>query len=455
MVWRGPAFGENDFWALLAILSTSCILTVPMINWSKTLRNLGADHERDSNSRTIIIYWGFLVSIGFLCIFVANFDNSVPFSIYSLSVNATTTCVPPGGKMNYSAGQNPVWDILRLDSDFLERNNCPDPCSGNQLANPFTYEPVQSAIFRSSTEAQALSMQDINYILRRPQKQTRSQEFFLFYVGYGLWVLPYILTQGIWAVSFGRRSPREVRDLVYFWLRRRKVPYLTSDWAQQRNFRAHPRAVRIQRAASWFQALLVYLWAIFVTAICLPLLVIDVIASEIELAHVPQSESADHVGAWAPYAATGLVLFAAAVARYQDGVLRVLKKTEMQALNRLSHLRHPQKGKGQQKNGTTDSEKGREPSLQDHSGSSSQGLYPKIVKETGWSALHTLGGPSNRFKDRFLESLNVLQLEWSSFRHFCRNPDEPFDFDPRWSADHHRRWLEKHGRSGTQHNPAD
>src|SRR5271167_2741874 len=41
LVWRGPASGELDTWALAAILGASCIITVPLLNWSTTLRNLG------------------------------------------------------------------------------------------------------------------------------------------------------------------------------------------------------------------------------------------------------------------------------------------------------------------------------------------------------------------------------------------------------------------------------
>jgi len=42
LIWRGPAMGAQDIDALMAILSTSCLVSVPLLNWSSTLRRLGA-----------------------------------------------------------------------------------------------------------------------------------------------------------------------------------------------------------------------------------------------------------------------------------------------------------------------------------------------------------------------------------------------------------------------------
>jgi len=42
LIWRGPAEGAQDIDALVAILSTACLISVPLLNWSSTLRKLGA-----------------------------------------------------------------------------------------------------------------------------------------------------------------------------------------------------------------------------------------------------------------------------------------------------------------------------------------------------------------------------------------------------------------------------
>lgn len=61
LVWHGPGTGELDIAPLLAILSTACIITVPLLNWSSTVRRLGlkdGDDDGKSGARTIIVYWG-------------------------------------------------------------------------------------------------------------------------------------------------------------------------------------------------------------------------------------------------------------------------------------------------------------------------------------------------------------------------------------------------------------
>ena len=80
LVWRGPnPYIENDSWVLYAILSSACLITVPLLNWSGTLRRLGAKAasirdpeathtQSDVATRTIVIYWAFLVLVGFISI---------------------------------------------------------------------------------------------------------------------------------------------------------------------------------------------------------------------------------------------------------------------------------------------------------------------------------------------------------------------------------------------------
>ncbi|MCJ1387358.1 hypothetical protein MMC18_000201 [Xylographa bjoerkii] len=449
LIWRGPADGETDYWALLAIMSTSCILTVPLINWSSTLRTLGAKRDKyDSASRTIIIYWGFLVSIGFLCCFVAVWDTHVGLPIINYSATDAVTCVPYGGKMNYTVGQNPDWVGLVVDKEFVEANNCLDPCSGAQI-DPYRDLPIPggAAIFRDTGDSQILTMAEIDYLSDDgiSKSQSRNLHFVEYYVEWGLLVLPYILLQGVYAASFGRKSPREVRDMLYFYFRDRQIPHFTSPWAKQRDVAGYTRAKRIQRWLSQCFCLTMYLWAIFVTVLCAPLLVANIVASEIVLDHVAQSESAIHIGAWAPWAAAGLVIFAAGVARFQTAIGINAWRMFQELGQRIGHVsrvfRRRLRASGNQSH--TDSEKASRPGMED-SRKHSTAPFPQIVRKTGWSAFETLGGPLNRLRDRTNVVFNIVEKEWFCFWQFCKNPDEMGDFNPQWRTDNYKIWKERH-----------
>ena len=449
LIWRGPSSGETDFWALLAILSTSCILTVPLINWSSTLRTLGAKRDKyDSASRTIIIYWGFLVAVGFLCCFVAVWDRKINIPLFTISAIDEVTCVPPGGKMNYTVGQSPEWKVLIVDAEFVETNNCLNPCNGAQL-DPYNYLPIPGGapIFRNADDSQVPTMSEINYLadVGISRSQSRNLHFVEFYVEWGLLVLPYILVQGIYAACFGRKAPREVRDMLYFYFKDRQIPYFTSTWAKQRSVSAYIRAKRIQRWLSQYFCLTMYLWAIFVTLLCAPLLVANVLASEIALDHVAQSESAIHVGAWAPWAAAGLVIFAAGVARFQTAVFVNVEEMFKELAERTGYMFRVLKWrlKASRYDPQTDSEKANRPGLKD-SRNRSEAPFPQIVRKTGWSAFETLGGPLNRLRDRTNISFNVVEKEWFCFWQFCKNPDEMGDFNPHWRTDNYKIWKDRH-----------
>ena len=89
-------------------------------------------------------------------------------------------------------------------------------------------------------------------------------------------------------------------------------------------------------------ALLGYLWAIVILVLCIPLLVINMTAAEILISKLPQQEESDHVGAWTPYASTGLVLIAALVARYHraytDLARRMAAKTSWYSFHTLREV---------------------------------------------------------------------------------------------------------------------
>ena len=159
MVWRGSAYGELDVFPLFAILSTSCIIAVPLINWSKTLRRVGAkddggtdgetekdvedgatieqEDEFNAGARAIIIFWAFLVGVGFLSIFVALKDDNVGWSPYTWVGVQEITCTPENQWLNTNAGQLDNWDVFVFTDEFVTQNGCSDPC-----AEPYDRRPL-------------------------------------------------------------------------------------------------------------------------------------------------------------------------------------------------------------------------------------------------------------------------------------------------------------------------
>lgn len=213
LVWVGPIDGELDQQALLAILGTSCIITVPLLNWSSRLRYIGrqktsteAGNAKGGSTRTVIVYWGFLVLVGFICILYSIWRDWV------WGVNGSTrdsfTCSPEG-KLDLSAGRNSSWPGLIPTVEFIEANNCLDQC--HRAAPSF-----ENAIFRSSDDLRLLDKTQVNMLLEIGQtKEERKAKAFSYYLAITFCVFPYILLQGFLTALFGRRRPSQIRDSVY------------------------------------------------------------------------------------------------------------------------------------------------------------------------------------------------------------------------------------------------
>ena len=347
LVWVGPGYGELDQQALLAILSTSCVIAVPLLNWSETLRLLGVPEwkiaeaeERKENvepgpTRTIIVYWAFLVTIGFMCVFVSFEDHKFSVSQVTLSGTSNISCTPAAGNLNLSLGQDPGWQRLIPNSEFIAGNNCLDPCQG---VNPVP----KGAIFRTADDLKIPTQKQIGFLyqtlfaegfftpnsslaadvhLGRRLKRVR---FFKNYVKYALFLFPYILLQGFWAICFGRRRPRQVRDSVYLFIAELN---LWTNPAKEQSFKdnqaeedqpAEHYATKNQLRVAFFVAYMSYLWAVVIAVICPPLFVINLIANEISVNNYPEAENGHHVGAWAPYVGTIMVFGAALIAKFHQ-----------------------------------------------------------------------------------------------------------------------------------------
>ncbi|RDW74888.1 hypothetical protein BP6252_06030 [Coleophoma cylindrospora] len=156
LVWRGPAAGELDLIALLAILSVSCITMVPLITWSSTIRTAGRPDlqsrenderpkgikEIDASARIILIFWAFLVTVGFVSAFIAL--QEIPSTRYAghwdLSVGSQQqnfSCSPTSGRLNVTAGQATAFEgngyihfnFFMVTQEFVHANTCQNPCS--------------------------------------------------------------------------------------------------------------------------------------------------------------------------------------------------------------------------------------------------------------------------------------------------------------------------------------
>ncbi len=235
LAWSHHAYGENDVWALASILSTSAILAVPLLNWSKSIRDLGMvkgddDSEKNdfSKARTIIVYWGFLIITGLFSVMALAEDrNPKALGYYSLLQSLggeTISCVisgPPAqfDSLNFTAlaikntvQQNgTIITFPTVDAKWADMHGCSTPCTA--LASK-----LGSAIFRSASDYQLATREQIDVIYSVPGKVTNSELlaswFQTIILKFSLFVIPYVILQGIFAATFGRRSPTQTRDAL-------------------------------------------------------------------------------------------------------------------------------------------------------------------------------------------------------------------------------------------------
>ena len=151
-------------------------------------------------------------------------------------------------------------------------------------------------------------------------KEEKANHFAKLYSTIFLFAVPYILAQGFWAVLFNRRSPAEARNIFFRILSQVPLSRKRATYTEKGRISTVYQPGRHQINFAWFCATLAYLWALFILVLCPIMFVVHVIATEIELHTLPQSENNNHIGQWQPWAGTILVLLAAAIAQFhQDG----------------------------------------------------------------------------------------------------------------------------------------
>ena len=314
LLWRGSAWGELDLLGLYATLSSSCLVIVPLLNWSSTLRNLGRIGLRREPTRAIILYWGLLVALGYLSIFIqfGGQGRTIEWGLYTWSGLENITCTPRGN-LNLSAGQVPSWTDLVLDQEFITENSCENPCSTSFSPNP---------PFRTDNDLQVPTKKEREFLdswyfriqfEHSPARQDVPHLLYFHYITFGIWSTVTVLAQGTYATFFGRRTPAEARYMLYKKLRSRLCSIKTS------------KSV----------AMFAYFWALAVLVLCPMVFVLNLVSIEMFLSNFPESDPLIHVGAWSSWAATGLVISAALISRYHEDAVEASKRFKTHAASRI------------------------------------------------------------------------------------------------------------------------
>ena len=303
---------------------------MPLINWSATLRHVGENEvskereEFDASARAITFVWAFLVAVGFLCTFVVLEENTyVPLEKHSTKwlllgtpSSNSTICTPESGLIDTSAGQISLMTGFWITQEFIDVNKCLDPCAGPRDVDnrPIFRRDQTPVLLASKTFANLLGDQSAS------QKVGKRLNFAQGYLQFGIYSLPYVLLQGIWAMAVGRRSPAEARNHLFVKIAR--TAGLVLD--EKNRIKKTPSPGFRLFMAKWF-ALLGYMWALFILIICIPVVILNVTSVEILMYEFPQAAANDSADAWGPWVSTGLVLIAAFIAKFhRPAIIRLL-----------------------------------------------------------------------------------------------------------------------------------
>ncbi|CAF9905753.1 hypothetical protein IMSHALPRED_003962 [Imshaugia aleurites] len=305
--------------------------------------------------------------------------------------------------MNYAAAQSPYWPTpspqFHIYKEWINDNGCMDPCA----QGPFLWPP---AIFRSLSDLQIVSHKEIQSLTQ----SAAQSEFYSFYLIAGSVVGCFVLAQGLWAICFGRKSPRQCRTVIYKFVNDAKMP---RSKFHQRHRSVSRYGCILQKMSAKYLAIFAYLWTVISSIICVVLFVFNIIAMELLLSDLPQSESATHVGAWSPWAATGLIFAAALISKIPSNPIRKMFNSSCQAVRIICHwirsgvipVRDIISRPGIQNSGP---------------------LAPTESKTPGrvrTAKMHPLSALSKKFERNLASCRNTLTEEWESLVGFWRDPD--------------------------------
>lgn len=317
-----------DVWPLATILSTACLITVPLLSWSGTLRRLGAKFaiKKDKNSlktqssagtRTLVIYWGFLVFVGYVSVWKAIWYGDGDSSQCYPDM-AQVYCRPgTNASMFYSASGG--YHKRAIDQNFVDENKCNNPCATITIPSIFRQNgdlvllDHQKALLFDETLTSA-KYTKLNRFISAQNVFDTINEF----------ILLFILLQGFIAACFGRRDPREIRDLIYIKL---AISHPLLD---------KPILISIQDYTVRFLAFLSYVMAVIMIVICPPLFIMIVLEQEWSTRYqIPDSEPMSGVGQWGPWAITIEVILATLISKYHDDVVEKIAESSRYVFDKI------------------------------------------------------------------------------------------------------------------------
>jgi len=263
-------------------------------------------------ARTILLIWGCLVAMGLGCVYAAVIDptSDARYGHWLWLAHSQANeirCTPENGTLDITAGQNSQWPTFLVTSEFLNVNNCIDPCPN------FSTEGG-SVPFRVDSDLQSVT-ENQRFLIDGGGLTSNERRKWEFMTTYGFqlsWIGVYLVLQWIWAACFGRSQPSEARIRTYSFITRLRIGK-TGGGSKPSKLRA-----RLAKVV----AFVTYFGAVGIAIVTVPLLVMNVTVIELYIGFLPQSEPAVHIGAWAPYGSTGLTLFSFFIAHeYTSHVL--------------------------------------------------------------------------------------------------------------------------------------
>lgn len=221
--------------------------------------------------------------------------------------------VPPALSFNETINGT-LRTVSFLDAEWVSYHGCTDICRSFHV----------STLFRSQGEYQTLTQKELrtnlfdDFGLYITPKESLLTRYMTAILGGSKFVISFIIIQGIMAATFGRRNPRQVRDVMYVFLRDIKLPSLIISRIAYHGTHNTEGTEKCKKWLAKFFSSCTYGCALLATILCLPVLLLIITALEFKLYGLPQSESAIHVGAWTFWAGTGLVLSASFVLKFHD-----------------------------------------------------------------------------------------------------------------------------------------
>lgn len=282
--------GDNDNEAIQGILAAGLLMAVPLINWSRTLRRLQA--------RPIIIYWALIIFVGYLLVIIG--QKQTQFSQgWQRKDGGMMTCNTRSNIPNFH-------DLGFIDHEFISTHNCNDPCYDPAQQHPlrdassiiaridcsqFTWTEMTGTAYSCFSQCPRSIADDPAQTCYIGHDGWTHQDFTLNDIGY-YGVLPVVVFELFFVLCFGRRSPEEIRDIMFsFFVGRKMMGDFRAKAPAKRTQTPHAIRVRLAQAG----ALLFYFFAACTYLVCLPFFVFSVIWQERLLRFFPDAEVSKHI----------------------------------------------------------------------------------------------------------------------------------------------------------------